>query len=517
MTETNRIEFKRQFTDDLDIEKEVIAFLNYREGGIIYIGVDGNGNPVGVDDIDAVVLKIKDRIRTNVSPSPMGLFDVLVENIDGVDVIKIFLASGTEKPYYKTKYGMSARGCYIRIGTASEPMPTTMIEDLFAHRVRNSLRNIPSPRQKLTFRQLHIYYESKGLMLNSSFEQTLDLLTNDGRYNYVAFLLADENNVSIKVAKYSGTDRIDLISNNEYGYCSLLKATDLVLDKLNTENYVFTRKTEKFREDKPMWDRLAVREAVINAIVHNDYTNEVPPKFEIFSDRLEITSYGTIPMGLSEDEFFSGVSLPRNKELMRVFRDVEMVEALGSGMPVILRKYGRESYSFLQHFIRVTIPVLNGDDPKNVTKNVTKNEPKNVTKNDPKKLTDDPKNDTNDTKSDPKKVADDTKNDTKKVTHDTKNSSDDTKNDPKKVAHDTKNSSNDTKNISNDTKNDYLEILFARRKAIVEMIEKDNKITISAIAKQIGVKPLTIKRYLAEMRHIVQHVGPRNGGHWEFL
>jgi len=51
----------------------------------------------------------------------------------------------------------------------------------------------------------------------------------------------------------------------------------------------------------------------------------------------------------------------------------------------------------------------------------------------------------------------------------------------------------------------------------VEMIEKDNKITISAIAKQIGVKPLTIKRYLAEMRHIVQHVGPRNGGHWEFL
>ena len=283
----------------------------------------------------------------------------------------------------------------------------------------------------------------------------------------------------------------------------------------------------------------------------------------------------------------------RNKELMRVFRDVEMVEALGSGMPVILRKYGRESYSFLQHFIRVTIPILNSDDPKNVTKNEpknvtknvtknepknellvaenkciskrvkkeglkhmnvtknepknvtkndpkkltddpkndtndtksdpkkvaddTKNDPKNVTKNDPKKLTDDPKNDTNDTKSDPKKVADDTKNDPKKVTHDTKNASDDTKNDPKKVAHDTKNSSNDTKNISNDTKNDYLEILFARRKAIVEMIEKDNKITISAIAKQIGVKPLTIKRYLAEMRHIVQHVGPRNGGHWEFL
>ena len=81
----------------------------------------------------------------------------------------------------------------------------------------------------------------------------------------------------------------------------------------------------------------------------------------------------------------------RNKELMRVFRDVEMVEALGSGMPVILRKYGRESYSFLQHFIRLTIPILNGGDPKNVTKNepknVTKNENQNVTKNEPKNVT----------------------------------------------------------------------------------------------------------------------------------
>ena len=433
MIETNRIEFKSKFTEDLDIEKEVISFLNYREGGIIYIGVDDDGQPIGVNDIDSVVLKIKDKIRKNVSPSPMGLFDVLVEHIDGVDVIKIFLASGTEKPYYKTKYGMSTRGCYVRVGTASEPMPTAMIEELFAHRVRNSLRNIPSPRQKLTFRQLHIYYESKGLMLNDVFEQTLDLLTDDGRYNYVAFLLADENNVSIKVAKYSGTDRIDLISNNEYGFCSLLKATDLVIDKLNTENNVSTKKTEKFRIDTPMWDKLAVREAVINAIVHNDYTTEVPPKFEIFADRLEITSYGTIPMGMSVDEFFSGVSIPRNKELMRVFRDVEMVESLGSGMPIILRKYNRESYEFMTHFIRLTFKII--DD------NVTKNVHKNVTKNDAK----------------------------------------------------------------------------IRRDAIVNLIKVDDKITVSSIAKQLNVTRRTILRELVEMRHIVQHVGPTRGGHWEFL
>ena len=102
MVETNRIEFKQELTDDLDIEKEVVAFLNYREGGIIYVGIDKDGNAVGVKDLDGDMLKIKARIRNNVSPSPMGLFDVTAETINDEKVIKIFVASGSEKPYYKT-------------------------------------------------------------------------------------------------------------------------------------------------------------------------------------------------------------------------------------------------------------------------------------------------------------------------------------------------------------------------------------------------------------------------------
>ena len=357
MIETNRIEYKRELTRDLDIEKEVVAFLNYREGGVIYIGIDDNGTPVGVKDIDGDMLKIKDRIRTGVSPSPMGLFDVTVERIEGVPVIKIFVSSGSEKPYCKAKYGLSEKGCFIRVGTAAEPMPVSMIDDLYAHRVRNSLRHIRSPRKNLTFRQLHIYYESKGLSLNEHFMENLDLLTDEGEPNYVAFLLADENNVSIKVAKYAGKDRDILISNNELGFCSLLKATDNVLDKLRVENNVSSEITYKRRIDSPLWDERAMREIVINAIVHNDYyTNEVPPKFEIFSDHIEIISAGRLPIDMTQDEFFSGVSSPRNKELMRVFRDVEMVEALGSGMLRIGKAYSlKRIFSFTTNFIKTSI------------------------------------------------------------------------------------------------------------------------------------------------------------------
>lgn len=140
-------------------------------------------------------------------------------------------------------------------------------------------------------------------------------------------------------------------------FCSLLKATDQVLDKLKVENNVSSVITYKRRIDTPLWDDRAMHEIVINAIVHNDYyTNEVPPKFEIFSDHIEITSAGRLPIGMSQEDFFAGISSPRNKELMRIFRDVDLVESLGSGIRRIQKVYPRAIYVFLPNFIRVAIP-----------------------------------------------------------------------------------------------------------------------------------------------------------------
>lgn len=106
-----------------------------------------------------------------------------------------------------------------------------------------------------------------------------------------------------------------------------------------------------------LFEPVALREAVINAIIHNDYSYEGVPKFELFADRLEITSTGGIPQGLSEAEFFEGYSMPRNKELMRIFRDLDLVEQLGSGMPRILQAYPKTSFHFTDNFIRMVIPV----------------------------------------------------------------------------------------------------------------------------------------------------------------
>lgn len=356
MKETNQIEFKLILNDSL--EKEVVAFLNSKTGGDIFIGINDDGEVVGVTKSDQLQLVITDRLKNNILPTCLGLFDVFTEVIEEKTVIHIVVSSGTEKPYYIRTLGMSPSGCYMRIGTGLKQMDIAMIDKLYASRTRNSLRNIVSPRYSAhSFAQLKIYYEERGFELNESFIENLDLYTPDGKLNYVAYLLADNNSVSIKVAKYSGVDKCDLIENGEYGFCSLVKATQKVLDKLEIENRTFTKITGAARRlEKNMIDKSALREAFTNAIVHNDYTREVPPVVEIFSDRLTITSYGGLIEGLSLEDFFNGRSMPRNRELMRVFRDLDLVEQLGSGMNRILKVYGKDIFTVTENFLEITFP-----------------------------------------------------------------------------------------------------------------------------------------------------------------
>ena len=298
-------------------------------------------------------MQIKDRIKNNIQPSTLGLFDVVVETIEGKEVIKVVISSGTEKPYYIKRKGMCPSGCYIRIGSSKEQMTTEMIDNLYARRVRNSLNKIESPRQDLKFDQLKIYYDGQGYKITDNFLKNLELVMDSGKFNYNGYLLADENGMSIKVARYAGTNKVDLLENYEFGYCSLIKATKSVIDKMTVENKRSAKITPKERIEKTLVDPTALKEAIINAMVHNDYSSGIPPVFEIFSDRFTITSYGGLPQEITQEDFFNAVSAPRNKELMRVFKDVELVEQLGSGMERIMSVYDKSIFEFLPNFLRI--------------------------------------------------------------------------------------------------------------------------------------------------------------------
>ena len=383
-TETNRVENKEQLNEDF--EQEVIAFLNYKEGGIIYVGVRKNGQVVGLKDVDLTQLQIKDRIKNNIQPSTLGLFDVVVETIDNKEVIKVVISSGTEKPYYLRKKGRTPEGCYIRVGSSKERMTERMIDDMYSKRIKNTLKEIDSPRQELTFNQLKIYYEEHGLKLNDNFLQNLDLLTSEGKYNYNAFLLADENNVSIKLVKYLGTNKMDLVENQEYGYRCIITATQRILDRLDAENTVYAKIEYKGRKEVEMIDKAALKEAVINAVVHNDYSYGNSPIIELYSDRIEITSAGGLPQELSQEEFLEGVTAPRNKELIRVFKDVDLIENIGSGVLRILDAYDKSCFKFMEHFLRVTFKYRENPFKYNSKNNVSADDTLNDTINGTLKL-----------------------------------------------------------------------------------------------------------------------------------
>ena len=359
LQENHCTEFKSALNDKF--EKAIVAFLNSRDGGSVYIGIDDFGTVIGVNNPDAVQLEITSRLRDKILPATLGLYEIRTLMMDNKHVIQVKVASGPEKPYYIRDKGMSPAGCFTRVGSASIPMDVHQINELYANHVTISLKNIRSPWDSLQFNQLKLYYEGHHHPLNDQFLKSLELLTSDNHFNYVAYLVADENANSVRVAKYAGTDKLNLIENAEYGMCSLMKTTDRILEKMLVENRVFCKITPSFRIEKETFNMIALREIVINAIVHNDYSQEYTPIFEFFSDRLEITSYGGLQTKQSESDMFSGASMPRNRILMRIFRDLDYVESIGSGMARILNAYGRDIYDIQEHYIRITIPYATAD------------------------------------------------------------------------------------------------------------------------------------------------------------
>ncbi|MGB4405562.1 MAG: RNA-binding domain-containing protein [Sphaerochaeta sp.] len=350
--ESITIEYKRELTDGF--EKEVVAFLNTL-GGSLFIGLDDEGTVIGIQNPDKLSLAIIDRIKTNIQPSPLGLFNVEVKQDASKSYIFIIVAQGLEKPYFLKRYGMSTKGCYTRIGSQSSPMTQTMITELFSRRVTHTLSKVVSPNQHLTFTQLRIYYADKGFDTSGDFFlRNLGLYTEDDRFNYAAYLMSDNNGNSVKVARFRGTEKLDILERNEFGRCCLIKSAYQVLDKLKVINTTVVRVGgEAARKEIRLVDKDALREAVLNAIIHNDYINGSYPLFEIYDDRLVVISTGGLPVGLTEDEFFRGLSHPRNRELMRIFSDMDLCEQLGSGMKKILKAYPKDIFDISDHFISV--------------------------------------------------------------------------------------------------------------------------------------------------------------------
>ena len=296
----------------------------------------------------------------------MGLFEIVTPPSN--DHIQIIVSGGNQRPYYIKKYGMCPEGCYVRVGTSVEKMSEEMILTLFQKRDKRTLRTIPSERQDLTFSYLKEAYEKKGYEVGDNFLSQLELFTPNGQYNRLAYLLSDQFTSPFQYARYRGDDVFDLAEHKAFEGQSILKSASEILDYIQSRNTVYTRITPTGREDEPRFNPIAMRELVVNAIVHNDYRGEGMPSFEEFPSRFEISSFGGLPEGFTKEDFLNGYSLPVNPELIRVFRDLGFAERLGTGIRRVLRFYPKEIFAFSPSFLRVSVPFLKeGETQKDET------------------------------------------------------------------------------------------------------------------------------------------------------
>ena len=353
--ETEKVELKEKINDQLP--KEIEAFLN-TDGGTIYIGVTDDGRVLGVDQLDNTLRKISDIITDQIDPNALECVKPEVVFEDDKVLIKINITKGFASLYCIKKYGFSANGCHIRVGTTCKSMTLEMIKQRFEKGFVNYdlMIKTPSYYGNISFTKLKMLFLESGYHIeDDTFEKNLKLRTLDGDYNYLAELLSDTNMISLIFAKFKGLTKATYSERTDFGNQCYVLAYEKMKGRLELENICKTITSVRPRKDIYLYDFDAVNEALINAIIHNDY-RITSPLVSFFDDRLEIISHGGLPAGLSKEEFFKGISKPRNEQLSEIFKRLGIVEQTGHGIPTIIQKYGREAFDIKDNYINVIIP-----------------------------------------------------------------------------------------------------------------------------------------------------------------
>ncbi len=192
------------------------------------------------------------------------------------------------------------------------------------------MKETPASYSPLTFRQLKILYDEVGMTLkDDTFASNLGLLTKDGTFNKIAELLSDKNHIGFIYARYNGKDKSSFSETVDFGNQYILTAVEKLMYRLEAENRGITEISSTTRSTKNLVDIDCLREAVYNALAHNDWLNGGVPSVYVYNDRIEIISYGGLPFGQTEENFFKGISKPRSEGFTRILRDLDFAERTG--------------------------------------------------------------------------------------------------------------------------------------------------------------------------------------------
>ena len=298
LTENQTTEFKREYIDD--IKKTVIAFAN-TAGGRIYIGIADNGEAVGVSDADEVVLKASNAVRDSIRPDVTMFVSYQIDKIDDKDVVVLNIQTGTASPYYLESKGIRPSGVYVRQGASSVPATETAILKMIKDTDGDKYEEIRCTNQNLTFEYAQKEFEHANVEFGDNQKKSLKLINEDGMFTNLAQLLSEQCSHSIKAAVFDGKEKMNFKDRAEFTG-SILKQINDAYEYINRYNRTRSEFKDIHRIDIRDYPMEAIREALLNAVVHRDYAFSGSILISIFDDRIEFVSIGGLVKGISYED-----------------------------------------------------------------------------------------------------------------------------------------------------------------------------------------------------------------------
>lgn len=359
MIESMTTELKREYTDD--IKYAVVAFAN-TDGGKIYVGINDDGSVYGVGSTDATVLRITNMIRDSIRPDVTMFTECVVETMEGKPVVVLTVQRGTARPYYLAGKGIRPEGVYVRQSSSSVPASESAILNMIKETSGDRYEDARSINQQLTFEKAENYFAKRNLPFGDQQKRTLNIIGSDGTYTNLGMLLSDQCVHTIKMAVFDGSRKSVFRDRKELTGSLLTQLEDAYsyIDQFNRTRAEFEGLD---RIDKRDYPGEALREALLNAITHRDYSFSGSTLISIFDDRIEFVTIGGLVRGLTFDDIMLGVSALRNQNLANVFYRLNLIEAYGTGILKINESYAdcavKPQFEVTDNAFKITLPNSN--------------------------------------------------------------------------------------------------------------------------------------------------------------
>lgn len=333
--ESETVELKEIVVDD--VRKEIIAFANCK-GGTLYIGVRKDGTVAGVENPDSVALQISNMVRDAIKPDLTMFLHYETLEEDGKKIVAVNIQQGTERPYYIAKKGLRPEGVYVRQGYSSAPATNTAIRCMIKETDGDRFEEMRSLEQELTFEATIKEFKHRNIDFGPQQMQTLKILNNDGIYTNLGLLLSEQCAHTIKVAVFQGEEQSIFKDRHEFTG-SLMQQLNEVYAYIDFRNQTYSTFDKLLRIDTRDYPEVAVREALLNLLVHRDYAFRASALISIYSDRIEFVSVGGLLQGIDLEDVMLGLSVCRNQNLANIFYRLRLIEAYGTGIRKIMKAY----------------------------------------------------------------------------------------------------------------------------------------------------------------------------------